>query len=106
VSTARTLRLELTKTERRALIVAAESALLKLANLYAKLLPIFTRYGFKSQSAGVISRDVSEKIEEQIILHCSTFTRGAGFADLAQHGQRWEVTICKGSGLTIARGQL
>ena len=98
---AHALRQPLSATERRALIVAAESAFLKLANLYAELLPIFTRYGFKPQSAGVISRDVSEKIEEQIILHCSTFTRGDGFADLARHGQQWEVKICKGSGLTI-----
>jgi hypothetical protein len=98
---ARNSRHELTTTERRALIVAAESAFLKLANLYAELLPIFTRYGFKPQSAGVISRDVSEKIEEQIILHCNTFTRGAGFADLAREGQQWEVKICKGNGLTI-----
>jgi hypothetical protein len=92
--------LPLTATEQRALVVAAESAFLKLANLYEELLPIFARYGFKPQSAGVISRDVSEKIEEQIILHCKTFTRGTGFSDLARHGQRWEVKICKGTGLT------
>lgn len=94
-------RIPLTANERRGLIVAAESAFLKLANLYEELIPIFQRYGFKPQSAGVISRDVSEKIEEQIILHCKTFARGAGFADLARHGQRWEVKICKGRGLTI-----
>jgi hypothetical protein len=35
------------------------------------------------------------------VLHCSTFTKGAGFADLARHGQQWEVKICKGRGLTI-----
>ncbi len=35
------------------------------------------------------------------MLHCSTFTKGAGFADLARHGQQWEVKICKGRGLTI-----
>jgi hypothetical protein len=91
----------LTAAERRAVVIAAESAFLKLANLYDELLPIFTRYGFKPQSAGVISRDVSEKIEEQIILHCNTFTRGAGFADLSRAGERWEVKICKGNGLTI-----
>ena len=98
---ARDTRQQLTPTERRALIVAAESAFLKRANLYAESLPIFTRYGFKPQSASVISRDVSEKIEEQIIQHCNTFTRGAGFADLARNGQQWEVKICKGNGLTI-----
>jgi hypothetical protein len=94
-------RIPLTAAERRGLVVAAESAFLKLANLYEELLPIFARYGFKAQSAGVVSRDVSEKIEEQIILHCKTFTRGVGFSDLARHGQRWEVKICKGKGLTI-----
>jgi hypothetical protein len=94
-------RIALTSAERRGVIVAAESAFLKLANLYEELLPIFARYGFKPQSAGVVSRDVSEKIEEQIILHCKSFTRGDGFADLARHGQQWEVKICKGNGLTI-----
>jgi hypothetical protein len=94
-------RIPLTLAERRGVVVAAESAFLKLANLYEEQLPIFARYGFKPQSAGVVSRDVSEKIEEQIILHCKSFTRGAGFADLSRHGQRWEVKICKGKGLTI-----
>jgi hypothetical protein len=94
-------RLSLTDTERQAIVVAAQSTFLKLANLYEELLPIFNRFGFKPQSAGVVSRDVSEKIEEQIVLHCSTFTKGLGFADLARHGQRWEVKICKGNRLTI-----
>lgn len=94
-------RIPLTDAERRGVVVAAESAFLKLANLYEELLPIFARYGFKAQSAGVVSRDVSEKIEEQIILHNKSFTRGGGFSDLARHGQRWEVKICKGKGLTI-----
>jgi hypothetical protein len=91
----------LTGAERRALVVTAESAFLKLANLYDELFPIFARYGFKPQSAGVVSRDVSGKIEEQIVLHCKTFTRGIGFSDLARHGQQWELKICKGNGLTI-----
>jgi len=79
-------RIPLTVEEKRGVIVAAESAFLKLGNLYDELLPIFARYGFKPQSAGVVSRDVSEKIEEQIILHFKSFTRGDGFADLARHG--------------------
>jgi hypothetical protein len=94
-------RIPLTAAERRGIVVAAESAFLKLANLYEELLPIFARYGFKPQSAGVVSRDVSEKIEEQIILHSKTFTRGTGFSDLGRHGEQWEVKICKGKGLTI-----
>jgi hypothetical protein len=83
------------------LVVAAQSAFLKIANLYEEVNPIFQKYGFRAPSAGVISRDVSEKLEEQIVLHCSTFTKGAGFDDLARLGQRWEVKICKGRRLTI-----
>jgi len=60
--------------------VAAEPAFLKVGNLYEEL-----------------PRDVSEQIEEQIILHSKTFTRGTGFADLARHGQQWGVKINKGS---------
>jgi len=94
-------RLPLTPAEIRSIVVAAESTFLKIGNMYEELLPIFARYGFKPQSAGVVSRDVSEQIEQQITLHCKSFTRGQGFADLARHGQRWEVKICKGRGLTI-----
>jgi hypothetical protein len=72
-----------------------------LANLYEALLPIFQRYGFRPQSGGVISRDVSEKLEEQVVLHCKSFKKGKGFSALARHGQRWEVKICKGRGLAI-----
>ena len=57
-------RFALSATERRAVALAAESAFLKLANLYEELIPIFARYGFKPQSAGVVSRDVSEQIEQ------------------------------------------
>jgi hypothetical protein len=94
-------RLPLTPAETRSIIVAAESTFLKIANMYEELLPIFARYGFKPQSAGVVSRDVSEQIENQIVLHCRTFARGTGFSDLSRHGQRWEVKICKGKSLTI-----
>ena len=94
-------RISLTPAERRAIIAAAESTFLKLSNLYLEVLPIFQRYGFKPPSAGVVSRDTSEQIEEQITLHCSTFSRGEGFADLARYGERWEVKICKGRRLTI-----
>ena len=50
--------LPLTAGERRAIVVASESAFVKLAHLYEELLPIFARYGFKPQSAGVVSRDL------------------------------------------------
>jgi hypothetical protein len=98
---AKTPRLPLTADEKRAIVVAAESVFLKIANMHDELRPIFVRYGFRMQSAGVVSRDISEKIEEQIVLHCKTCTRDQGFSDLGRHGQRWEVKIAKGKGLTI-----
>jgi hypothetical protein len=94
-------RIPLTADEQRGIVVAVQSAFRKLANLYEELLPTFARYGFKPQSAGVVSRDVSEQIEAQIILHCKTFTKGVGFSDLARYGQQWEVKISKGRQLTI-----
>jgi hypothetical protein len=98
---AKATRHPLTSDERRAIVVAAESAFLTLGKLYKELLPIFGKYGFKPQSAGVISRDISEKIEEQIVLHSDSFTRGARFCDLARQAQDWEVKVCKDRGLTI-----
>ena len=43
--------------------------LLKLKNLYSQIIPIFNEYGFKPPSAGVIARDLSEKIELSITLN-------------------------------------
>jgi hypothetical protein len=77
------------------------SAFRKLKNLYDKILPIFDSYGFRAPSAGVIARDLSEKIEAEIVRCCSTFERGIGHADLRRLGTDWEVKICKDSGLTI-----
>ena len=88
----------LTAAERSGLVVAAQSAFLKIANLYEEVAPIFQKYGFKPPSAGVISRLVSEKLEEQVVLHCSTFAKGAGFADLARHDHRWEVKSARVAG--------
>ncbi len=79
-----------------------KSAFLKLRNLYDTIIPIFDDYGFKPPSAGVIARDLSEKIELSIIQHCQSFDHGVGFDDLQRNGsERWEVKICKGAGLTI-----
>ena len=83
------------------IILAVKSAFLKLKNLYNKITPVFDEYGFKAPSAGVVARDLSEKIETSIIQHCRTFTRGLKFADLSRFNKRWEVKICKDSGLTI-----
>ena len=91
----------LTDEEIEGIILAVKSAFLKLKNLYDKITPIFDEYGFKAPSAGVVARDLSEKIETSIIQHCRTFTRGLKFADLGRFNKRWEVKICKDSGLTI-----
>ena len=91
----------LTEDEREGIILAVKSAFLKLKNLYSQIVPIFNEYGFKPPSAGVIARDLSEKIESSIIQHCRTFNKGIKHADLARFGKRWEVKICKDSGLTI-----
>lgn len=91
----------LSDEEKEGIILAVKSAFLKLKNLYDKITPVFDEYGFKAPSAGVVARDLSEKIETSIIQHCRTFTHGLRHADLARFNKRWEVKICKDSGLTI-----
>ena len=91
----------LTAEEIEGIVLAVKSAFLKLRNLYDKITPVFDEYGFRAPSAGVVARDLSEKIETSIIQHCRTFTRGLKHADLARFNKRWEVKICKDSGLTI-----
>ena len=96
-----TTRTRLTDEETEGIVLAVKSAFRKLNNLYQKITPIFNQYGFQPPSAGVIARDLSEKIETSIIQHCNTFEKGKGHADLERAGKQWEVKICKGSGLTI-----
>lgn len=91
----------LTEDEKEGIVLAVKSAFLKLKNLYDKITPVFDEYGFKAPSAGVVARDLSEKIETSIIQLCRTFTHGLRHADLARFNKRWEVKICKDSGLTI-----
>ena len=91
----------LTVDERDGIVLAVNSAFRKLKNLYDKILPIFDNYGFRPPSAGVVARDLSEKIEAEIVRHCATFDRGVGHCDLCRFGADWEVKICKDSGLTI-----
>src|SRR5437016_13337320 len=91
----------LTADEREGIVLAVSSAFRKLKNLYARIVPIFEDYGFTPPSAGVIARDLSEKIEKAIIQHCESFTKGTGHCDLCRFDQDWEVKICKDSGLTI-----
>ncbi len=91
----------LTEQEKKGIVVAVESAFMKLANLYERIVPVFNEYGFTPPSAGVIARDLSEKIETSITQHCKTFHKGLGHSDLARGRERWEVKICKNSGLAI-----
>lgn len=98
---ARSTQAPLAADEREGIRLAVQSAFTKLKNLYQKIVPIFQSYGFTAPSAGVIARDLSEKIEASIIQHCPSFAKGEGHCDLARDGREWEVKICKDSGLTI-----
>jgi hypothetical protein len=69
-------RIPLTEDERDGLILAVNSAFRKVTNLYAEVVRIFEDYGFTPPSAGVIARDLSEKIEKAIIQHCESFSKG------------------------------
>ena len=91
----------LSEDEKTGLTVAVQSVFRKLDKLYAEIVPRFQYYGFRPPSAGVVARDLSEKIEESIRQHCKTFDEGPGHVDLQRSGQPWEVKICKDSGLTI-----
>src|SRR5436190_13359699 len=91
----------LTTDERDGIVLAVSSAFRKLKNLYTKIVPVFESYGFTAPSAGVIARDLSEKIEASIIQHCESFSNGSGHCDLARENCDWEVKICKDSGLTV-----
>ncbi|MGE0449867.1 MAG: hypothetical protein AB7Q29_09830 [Vicinamibacterales bacterium] len=91
----------LTAAERDGIVLAVQSAFAKLRNMYREIAPVIARYGFTPPSAGVIARDLSEKIETSIVQHCPSFTKGQGHCDLSRGGEAWEVKICKDSGLTI-----
>lgn len=93
--------LPLDQSERKCLVVAIESAFMRLANLRERIVPIYDDYELDAPSASVMSRDLSEKIERSITQHCRTFTPGLGHADLARSDERWEVKICKHRGLSI-----
>jgi hypothetical protein len=99
-------RAPLTADEREGIVLAVNSAFRKLKNLYARIVPVFEDFGFTPPSAGVIARDLSEKIEKAIIQHCESFTKGTGHCDLCRFDQEWEVKICKDSGLTINQSKV
>jgi hypothetical protein len=96
----------LDEDERQGITLAVNSAFRKLKNLYERIVPVFNDYGFKPPSAGVVARDLSEKIETSIVQHCNSFTRGRRHADLERFERPWEVKICKGSGLTINQSKI
>jgi len=91
----------LTDDERDGIVLAVKSAFSRLKNLYRKITPVFTDYGFAPPSPGVMARDLSERIEKSIVQHCESFSRGEKYCDLSRGGCDWEVKIAKGSGLTI-----
>lgn len=66
----------LSDDERDAIVLAVKSAYTKLKNLYQEITPIIQKYGFTVPSAGVIARDLSERIETSIVQHCSSFSKG------------------------------
>src|SRR5262245_39297429 len=103
---AKRTRTPLTDDEREGIVLAVNSAFRKLKNLYARIVPVFEDFGFTPPSAGVIARDLSEKIEKAIIQHCESFTKGDGHCDLCRFDQDWEVKICKDSGLTINQSKV
>src|SRR5437867_9859184 len=96
----------LTPDEREGIVLAVNSAFRKLKNLYARIVPVFEEFGFTPPSAGVIARDLSEKIEKEIIQHCESFTKGDGHSDLCRFDQDWEVKICKDSEFTINQSKV
>src|SRR5688572_26316640 len=77
----------LTDDEREGILLAVRSAFRKLKNLCERILPEFVEFGFRPPSAGVVARDLSEKIESSIVQHCSTFQRGEKHADLGRVGK-------------------
>lgn len=91
----------LSEDEKKSLFLAVESVFRRLDKLYEEIVPLFEHYGFRPPSAGVVARDLSEKIEASIRQHCKTFGKGPGHVDLQRFDQPWEVKICKDSGLTI-----
>ena len=52
------------------------SAELQRVGPFLRIVPVFEDFGFTPPSAGVIARDLSEKIEKAIIQHCESFTKG------------------------------
>src|SRR5689334_5570829 len=97
---------DLTAEERDAIVTAAKSAFTKLKNFYQEISPISQKYGFTVASAGVLARDLSEKIEIAIAQHCPSFAKGDKHCDLMRDGHEWEVKVCKDSGLTINQSKV
>jgi hypothetical protein len=83
----------LSDEERSGIVLAVQSAFVKLRNLYRQIVPVFQSFGFTAPSPGVIARDLSEKIEAAIVQHCPSFSKGVEHCDLRRANQNWEVKI-------------
>ena len=99
-------RTPLTTEERVDIILAVGSAFREAEEPLHEDRPDLRELRFHTPSAGVIARDLSEKIEKAIIQHCESFTQGNGHCDLCRFEQDWAVKICQGSGLTIAQSKV
>jgi hypothetical protein len=86
--------------------IAVQSVFKKLAKLQGRMRPIYEEFGFRIPSAGVAARDLSERIEQAIVQHCESFTKGRGHCDLARGKEDWEVKVCQSSGLTINQSKV
>jgi hypothetical protein len=93
--------LPLTDDEGDGLVIAVRSTFDRLRNVYLRIAPLFAEAGFKPPSPGALARDISEKIQTEVVSHCPSFSRGPKFVDLARAGFDWEVKIKQKSGFTI-----
>ena len=98
-------RLQLTDDERDGITLAVKSAFRTLKNPVEATVPIFEDFGCTPPSAGLVTRDLSEKIEKAIVQYCASFRKGKGHCDLQRLGDEWEVKLCKDGGLTISQSE-
>ena len=87
--------------EREGIELAVKSAFTKLRNLYKQTAPIIEELGFTLPSAGLLARDLSERIDKSIVQHSESFSRGQKHCDLSRAAYEWEVKIATRAGLTI-----
>lgn len=54
----------------------------------------------------MVARELSQKVAASVVQHCTSFAKGSEHWDLQRGGRRWEVRLCKDSGLTIGRSDV